>query len=293
MSSETFLLDAFSVSARDIAEVDINSLLALSVGVGWSHRLQDWEFMLELGRGRVAMDEVGRVHGVAMWFPFGDRAATVGMVITTPRLQTLGGGQWLMRNILRETEGRALGLHATSQSHRLFLSLGFEDEGTVYQREGHVGAPAEPALAVDGKIRAFVHSDMSAIRDLDRAATGWVRDDLIDALIVRSRGSVLIRDGKMEACALMRSFGRGTVIGPIIARCEEDAFRVLQPLISELDGRFARIDLWDETGGLAAFAERCGLRVVQEVTRMSLGKPWPFSRDEGFCQFALASQATG
>lgn len=293
MASETFLLDTFTVVARDIADADTKWLLALSVGVGWSHRAEDWEFMRKVGRGHVAMDESGRVHGVAMWFPFGEKCATIGMLITTPRLQAHGGAQWLMRHVLEQTKGRALGLHATSQSHRLFLSLGFKDEGTIYQHEGYVGTlPQMPPIG-DAELREFSHSDLSAIRELDRAATGWDRHALIDALVERSRGMVLSRFGKVEAFALMRPFGRGMVVGPIIAGSEEDALRVLHPLVAERSGRFVRMDLWDDGGRLAAFAEHCGLSVAERGTRMSLGEPWPVSTGATPSLFAPASQATG
>jgi GNAT superfamily N-acetyltransferase len=293
MPSETFLLDSFTVTARDIADADTKWLLALSVGVSWSHRAEDWEFMREVGRGRVAMDESGRVHGVVMWFPFGEQCATIGMLITTPRLQAHGGAQWLMRHVLEETKGRVLGLHATRQSHRLFRSLGFTDEGMIYQHEGYVGTLPEMPSTGDAELREFRNSDLPAIRELDRAATGWDRHALIDALVARSRGMVLSRLGKVEAFALMRPFGRGKVIGPIIAGSEEDALRVLHPLIVEQKGLFVRVDLWDETGRLARFAEQCGLSVAEKSTRMSLGKPWPFSAGMVPSLFAPASQATG
>lgn len=198
-----------------------------------------------------------------------------------------------MRHVLEQTQGRALGLHATQQSHRLFLSLGFVDEGTVYQYQGHVGTPPELAPAPDAEIREFSLSDLPAIRELDGAATGWDRHTLIDALVVRSHGMVLSRMGRLEACALIRPFGRGTVIGPIIAGNEEDALRVLHPLIVDRKGHFVRIDVWDETSRLAGFAEQCGLPCSKTGTRMSLGKPWPFSTGHAPFLFAPASQATG
>lgn len=293
MLGKTFVLDAFNVKAHDIAEADVNSLLALSVSVGWSHRAEDWEFVRGIGRGQVAMDETGRVHGAAMWFPFGEQCATIGMVMTTPRLQTYGGGQWLMHHILEQAQGRALGLHSTRQSHRLFLSLGFGDEGTVYQHEGYIGTPPERAPATDAEIREFHPSDLTAIRELDRTATGWDRQALIDAVVARSRGTVLLRMGRVEACALTRPFGRGTVVGPIIARTGEDALNVLHPVVVEHMGKYLRIDIWDESSRLADFTRQCGLKVTGKVTRMSRGKSWPFATDGEHSMFALASQATG
>ncbi len=293
MPSENFVLDNFVVAARDIAMADVNSLLALSVGVGWSHRAEDWEFMRSVGHGRVAMDESGRVHGTAMWFPFGSTCATIGMVITTPRLQTNGGGQWLTRHVLAQTQGRTLGLHATQQSHRLFLSFGFTDEGKVFQNEGRVVAPPWLAPPRDGEIRPFTDSDVSAFRKMDVNTTGWNRDALIDALAMHSRGTVLVRSGKPEAFALMRPFGRGVVIGPVIAATEEDALNVLCPLIAGQTGKYVRIDTKDDTSRVARFIRQCGLRVVEKVTRMSRGEPWPFTNERSLSQFALASQATG
>jgi GNAT superfamily N-acetyltransferase len=293
MNSETFLLDSFAVTVREIADADVKALHALSLSVGWAHRAEDWELMRELGRGVVALDESGRVHGSAMWFPFGEAFATVGMVIVTPLLQKHGGGQRLMRHVLEQAKGRALGLHATVQSHQLFLSLGFVDEGAVYLRQGYAGAPPEVTPAPDAELREFSPADLQAIEDLDRLASAEDRRGLIGALATRSRGMTLRRNGRLEACALIRPFGRGLVIGPVIAGSEDDAMRVLRPLIDAENGRFVRIDIGDANGALADLTEQCGLSVSETVTRMSLGKPWPFSRGATPSIYALASHATG
>ena len=293
MTNETFLLDSFAVTVCDIADADVKALHALSLSVGWAHRAEDWELMREFGRGVVALDESGRVHGSAMWFPFGERFATVGMVIVTPLLQKHGGGQRLMRQVLEQAKGRALGLHATAQSHQLFLSLGFADEGAVHLRQGYAGAPPEVTPASDAELREFSPADLQALQDLDRRATAEDRRGLIGALAPRSRGMMLRRNGRLEACALIRPFGRGLVIGPVVAGSEDDAIRVLRPLIAAENGRFVRIDVGDANSPLAAFTEQCGLSVAETVTRMSLGKPWPFSRGATSSIYALASHATG
>ncbi len=293
MPSDTFLLDTITVTVRDLDSVDTCLLLALSVNVGWSHRAEDWEFMREVGQGLVVSDEAGRVHGSAMWFPYGDDFATIGLVITTSRLQSHGGAQWLMRHVMARLQGRVLGLHSTDQSHRLFLSLGFVDEGMVYLRQGRAGTPPDVACAPDAEIRALCAADWAGIRALDRAATQSDRHGLIDALAARSTGVVLTRHDKLEACALVRPFGRGSVIGPVFAASEEDALRVIRPLIVEHENRFLRIDVDQAEGSLCDFLEQSGLPVREQVTRMSLGRPWPFSIGGAVSQFALASQATG
>lgn len=293
MAEETFLLDSFAVTVRDMAEADVRALHALSLSVGWAHRAEDWAFMREVGRGFVALDESGRVHGSAMWFPFGDGFAAIGMVIVTPLLQRHGGGQQLMRHVLQQVKGRSLGLHATEQSHHLFRALGFADEGTVYLRQGCAGPPPEIAPDATAEVRDLGQSDLPDILRLDRMAAGQDRGPFIDALMARSRGMTLTRRGRLEAFALMRPFGRGAVIGPVIASREDDAVRVLRPLVAMQQGLFVRIDLGEAKGGLADFIEQCGLPVCETVTRMSLGAPWPFFSGAASSMYALASHATG
>ena len=64
-------LKSFELVARDIREVDVKLLHALSIAVGWPHRPKDWDFLRRAGQGIVAVDGIGRVFGSAMWFPHG------------------------------------------------------------------------------------------------------------------------------------------------------------------------------------------------------------------------------
>src|ERR687898_534966 len=145
-------LKSFELVARDIAEVDVNLLHALSISVGWPHRPKDWDFARRAGHGIVAVDGIGRVFGSAMWFPHGDDFATIGLVITSPRTQAQGGGRWLMDQVLERCGNRYLSLNATRASHSLYLSLGFADEATVYMRQGEVVPTLPTAPALDGEL---------------------------------------------------------------------------------------------------------------------------------------------
>ena len=105
--TETIEIGGYALSCTPMQPEDVPRLHELSVSVSWPHRASDWAFALSLGQGWVARDPIGRVLGSAMWFPLSDAVVSVGMVITSPRLQVNGTGRWLMGRILADTAGRA------------------------------------------------------------------------------------------------------------------------------------------------------------------------------------------
>lgn len=293
MLNNIFSLDAITVQKVEIRDVAVDALHALSVSVGWSHRPDDWQFLREHGEGFAAIDESGRVHATAMWFPSGEDFATIGMVITSPRLQAQGGGNWLMRHVLEQTEGRALGLHSTRQSHNLYLTLGFKDEAIIYRHEG-VAAPTPEIVRPDrGEVRRLQPSDVTEVLALDQRATGVDRAPLLTSLITCSEGTVLSQDGRIEAYALQRKFGRGMVIGPVVAGSGENAAAVVQSLMAALAGAVVRLDTGDSEGEFSRYLTRCGLPTMETVTRMSLDRPWPLAASPEAAVYAVATHATG
>ena len=291
-------IDAFEMRLADIAAIDVDQLHALSISVGWPHRAEDWDMLRAIGSGIVALDEIGRVLGSAMWFPHDDTFATVGMVITSPRLQSLGTGNWLMQHVFTQVGDRMLRLSATRAARRLYLSLDFKPEKAVYQRQGEATDPGEvQEPARGGVIRRLDRDDLYAITRLDAAAFGVARSRLMADLIDQSEGYGLFREGRCEAFALCRRFGRGHVVGPLVAAGDEDAIAVLAPHVADHARQFLRIDTHREGGDFTLFLSRAGLPVYDTVLTMSLGRSCFIDPNKAMpnmpVTYALVSQALG
>src|SRR5580704_17110369 len=168
-------LESFELVLRDIADIEVEKLHALSLSVGWPHRPQDCQMLREAGQGIVAVDGIGRVLASAMWFAFGDDFATIGMVITSPRLQAHGTGRWLMDNVFTHTGSRFLGLNATRAARRLYRSLDFASEKTVYQCQGIAIPSAAPVLPAGTRLREVSFTDLDTLYALDYQAYGAPR----------------------------------------------------------------------------------------------------------------------
>jgi len=268
-SVESRAVDVFEMRLADIASVDVAQLLALSVSVRWPHRAEDWQLMRSLGRGFVALDEIGRICGSAMWFPYTESFAAVGMVITSPRLQALGTGNWLMTRVIAACGQRSLRLNATHAAYRLYRSLDFKREKTLYQCQGHANGAAAAAVDADG-VRPLSERERSLVIATDARAYGVPRTELITALMQQSTGYGLHRSGRLVAFALCRRFGRGHVIGPVVASSDADAIAVVAPHVAAHARQFLRIDTHSEGDAFRAFIAAAGLALHDTVTTMSL-----------------------
>jgi GNAT superfamily N-acetyltransferase len=284
-------LQTYELTLRDLQDDDIDKLHQLSVAVGWPHRPDDWRILLAVGKGVVGCDMIGRIVGSAMWFPMGDDFATTGMVITSPRLQALGGGRWLMTHVMQQCRGRRLQVNAPRAAHRLYDALGFKPVAVVHQHQGTAIDPDEVPVPAGTRIRPLEAADLADITRLDKAAFGADRTVILGELLACSDGRVLERDGRIAGFSLCRRFGRGHVAGPIVARDTVDAIALTAPHVAKHAGRFLRVDTAQSEGGYTEFLSRCGMPEFDRVTTMAL--PLETKAESGVCTFALASHTLG
>ena len=271
-------LNSFELVLNNIASVDVKMLHALFVGVGWPHRPEDWNMLRHVGQGFAATDGSGRVFGTAMWFAHRQDFATIGMVITSHRLQAQGNGRWLIDQVLDRCGNRNLSLNSTRAAYNLYDSLGFTPEATVYQCQGAVASRLPALRPMNGKVRTISRADFDAVAALDARAFGADRTRLLHILARNASAYGVWRDGALAAYAFRRRFGRGKVIGPVVASNDDDAVALVPAHLPELPGQFARVDTRHKEGAFMTFLQESGLRVVDTVTTMSRGST--FSQSE-------------
>ncbi|MBM7047161.1 GNAT family N-acetyltransferase [Rhizobium lusitanum] len=283
------MLNPISFSLRALAASDIQATHALSQAVGWTHRLADWDLLQRIGRGHVAADDRGSVRGIAMWWPQGRNFATLGMVIVAPELQRSGIGRRLMAKVLEDIGPRRIQLVATREGQALYDSLGFDVTGGITQRSGILDAGAEPAV-IGTAVRSFEAGDLAAIHALDFGASGVDRSDVLAGLLPVSEGFVADRNGLLTGYALCRDFGRGRVVGPIVADDEDTSLALLSTAMVKTGG-FLRADVPSDAARLIDWLERAGLRQGGAAQVMQRGPAAPIA--DGPRIFGLASQALG
>ncbi|MCA1544279.1 GNAT family N-acetyltransferase [Bradyrhizobium sp. NBAIM32] len=261
--------------------------LRLSQEMSWPYRIEDWDVALQLGRGFV-LERAGAVIGTAAWWPYGDTHASAGMIIVAKAVQGRGYGARLMDALLTSARPRTVALNSTAEGIALYRRRGFVPIGVIHQ---HQGIPSETGMSPRSDlVRAMAASDFDAVVRLDREATGWERQRMLDRLVQNADGYVLHRDGIARGYAISRLFGRGHVIGPVAAESPTDARALIEAALARLGGRFVRIDT-SAASQLGPWLESIGLQHVSDATTMTLGMP---AQSTGPARsFAIANQSFG
>jgi GNAT superfamily N-acetyltransferase len=263
----------------------LRGALALSQEMSWPYRLEDWEFALQLGQGFV-VQSARMVIGTAAWWPYGQAHASAGMIIVAKAAQGRGYGARLMDALLAAAHPRTITLNSTAEGMVLYERRGFARIGDIRQ---HQGVPKERHEAPSPSlVRAMAPSDVEAIARLDRGATGWARRQMLDRLVQVGDGYVLLRNGEPRGYAISRPFGRGHVIGPVVAESPTDARALIEAALARLGSVFVRVDT-SATSQLGEWLEEIGLPRVGDATTMVLGTQIPSTGPARM--FALANQS--
>lgn len=261
--------------------------VGLSSEMGWPYRLEDWAFAHRLGEG-LALEQENKLIGTALRWHYGADFATVGMVIVARAHQGRGLGALLVDELLKTAGSRSILLNGTREAVELYGRRGFAPVGQVNQHQG-VAVPATSPLQMT-YVRAAGAADLPAIMDLDEGAAGMPRRELLNALVEAGRLIVTVERGVVTGYAVSRRFGRGHVIGPVVADGIVGAQMLIEHAMAELPGEFVRVDC-PSGSSLSPWLEAVGLVRVDTVTAMVRGQqPQPSGPPR---IFALCSQSLG
>lgn len=274
---------------RMATAADIPAAHALSVQLKWPHREADWAMVQRTSEGFVAEHE-GQLVGVAFACHQG-AYSSIGLVIVSDQHRSKGIGRRLMNLCLDAAAPRTPILNATESGAPLYASMGFVEYARIQQHQGVPQTPPVPAAMGAGLCREVTEAEYPRVIELANAGSGLDRTAVLNDLLPMAECVVGVEvHGQLKGCALLRRFGRGHLIGPVVAQNLEQAQQMITHLLDLIPGAFVRFDILADCG-LVEWLEGLGLPCVDRAPRMVLGEP-PQSRD-GIAQFAMVTQAIG
>lgn len=277
------------ILVRPMSVADIAAATELSEGQQWPHRAEDLTLFLELGEGLVA-ERDGRIVGTTMAWRFGEDMATIGLVIVSPAVQGQGIGRRLVETMIAQLGDRTIVLNATAEGRPLYEKLGFVETGVIHQHQGVVRDVPLPALRPGDRVRPIGKSD-SVLPEMYSTASGMDRAALFKSLLGHSRAVVHTHENNPVGFAMLRRFGRGWSIAPVVGCDADSAKALILHWLAVKQGSFCRLDVTDESG-LGPWLETLDLPRVDTVRTMVRGKVHA-NAAAAATVFAIAAQALG
>ncbi|WP_343526176.1 GNAT family N-acetyltransferase [Sphingomonas sp.] len=275
------------LTLRRMTPDDVAAVHRLSKAEQWPHREEDLADMLAVGQG-IVMEMSGEIVGSTMWWKAGETVTTLGMVIVSRQHRGGGFGRIVMEAALDAIGDGTIMLNATEDGLPLYRRLGFNGIAEILQHQGTAfHAPLVP-LNRDERIRPLGGADPAIVEGMVEAATGLTRPAIMTLLLDKAHGIVLDRGGTVTGCALFRRFGRGYVVGPVVAPDVLRAKALIAQWLGSRSGEFIRLDIPGECH-LSGWLEELGLVQVGRVVTMVRGPVPPVAAPGQ--SFAIISQA--
>lgn len=286
----TLTKEPLQICYRPMTEDDLTAAYSLSQLVKWPHRIDDWKLVHHLGTGFIAEYNQESIGTVLCW-NHGDHYASLGMVIVSPEKQGNGIGRKLMERVLEKIgDQKNVLLFATPSGQPLYESFGFRAASKVYQHQAIVEASNSVDANLTKMQRQIDQADHAKIIELAEKSCGLAREAALNEILKSATGIVTESQGEITGFAIIRKFGRGYAIGPVIASSQEQAKAMIQSLINQHINEFVRIDV-PQSSQLSTWLEEIGLPQVDTVVEMIRGD-MP-QRDNTLRQYALINQALG
>lgn len=276
---------------RPMQAGDLAAMHRLAQQMSWPHRPEDCGQIFQLGAGTVAVDAAGSTIGVGMRWGFGCYVGTIGMVLVAPERQGRGIGRALMKSLIADSGARALMLNATAEGLGLYEKLGFSRIGLVRQHQARFAERTAVPAAPPVPLRRAVPADHAALCALDDAVFGADRSALIERLLATGDAWVIDGAARPAGFAILRPFGRGMMIGPVVAPGEDEAIALVAAAARAAPPGVLRIDIAAHADRLGDWLTAAGLPAIDTVTTMLLGD-WP-ALPQAPRRFGLALQAVG
>ncbi|PIJ45795.1 GNAT family N-acetyltransferase [Tatumella sp. OPLPL6] len=280
-----------NIQLRTMHHDDLSQGFRLSQQVNWPHRLDDWEQALSLGEGIVAQTEQAIVGCAVLW-PWGEQRSTLGLVIVDAAYQGQGIGKLLMEGLLEKVPEATIRLHATEMGKGLYEKYGFKEKSTIFQHQiAQLPTISVPELVAGELIRSLKEEELATLIEHDFQSHGLHRPTLWQNLFESADIWVLEKSKIIQGYVAVRQFGRGYVIGPLLAHDENSAQKLFCYGASSLTGKFVRVDTHGNTD-FSDWLVQQGLPCIDAPIMMIRGEPW--SRPEGaMSDYSFMSQAMG
>ncbi len=284
------------ISLRQMDDSDLPAADELRRLIGWNQTREDWRAVLDLEpQGCYVALKGSQLVGTVTTTTYGRNLGWIGMMLVHPEHRRQGIAARLMNEAvayLRALSVRCIGLDATPAGRPLYEKMGFVAEWTLTRWQRTAATESAPGPSPGTELRTPVDAEWPALVELDAAAFGVSRSQLICSLVHRSLAALVWpAQGRPLGWGLLRPGTNALYLGPVACAQTEGALALANGLLARAAGQSVFWDIPDQNDIARNTAESYGFAPVRPLARMRLGPP-PLPGNPR-AQFAIADPAVG
>ncbi|WP_237981893.1 GNAT family N-acetyltransferase [Bacillus thuringiensis] len=228
-----------------LKEEQIGDIVALSSYIGWDYNREEIETIFDSGIVYGAWNERENLIASAAIILYGEKLASIGMVIVHPDYKGRGIGKAITNSCIKSVSVQTpIMLIATDEGKPLYEKLGFRVVSYVSKYICNSYNVNDYCVGNEDYMMNYEECDLEEIIKLDECAFGTNREEFLTKRMMQSEQCIVVKDKEQNVLGYGLSIQtpENKIIGPVVARDDAMAMRIVHYLARGHHGKL-RMDV--------------------------------------------------
>ncbi|HHP1113270.1 GNAT family N-acetyltransferase [Bacillus cereus] len=238
-------MSELEIRLERLREEQIGDIVSLSSYIGWDYNREEIETIFNAGIVYGVWNEKEELIASAAIILYGEKLASIGMVIVHPDYKGRGIGKIITEACVKSVSAHTpIMLIATDEGKPLYEKLGFRAVSYVSKYICNSYNAKHYCVRNEDYVMNYEEGDLEKIIKIDEYAFGTNRKEFLKKRIMQSEQCIVVKDKEQNVLGYGLSIQtpENKIIGPVVAKNNAMAMRIVHNLARGHNGRL-RMDV--------------------------------------------------
>ncbi|MGN4541064.1 GNAT family N-acetyltransferase [Bacillus cereus group sp. MYBK95-2] len=281
------------IRVERLRKEQISDIVALSSYIGWDYNREEIETIFNAGIVYGVWNEKEELIASAAIILYGEKLASIGMVIVHPDYKGRGIGKIITEACVKSVSAHTpIMLIATDEGKPLYEKLGFRAVSYVSKYICNSYNAKHYCVRNEDYVMNYEEGDLEKIIKIDEYAFGTNRKEFLKKRIMQSEQCIVVKDKEQNVLGYGLSIQtpENKIIGPVVAKNDEMAMRIVHDLAKGHNSKL-RIDVLEGKKDFMKVLEIAGFKKVNTPPIMMKNSDQLLKRNNEL--YSIAAQIFG
>lgn len=247
-----------------LREAKTGNIVSLSSYIGWDYNREEIETIFNAGNVYGVWNEREELIASAAIILYGEKLASIGMVIVHPDYKGRGIGKIITEACVKSVSAHTpIMLIATDEGKPLYEKLGFRAVSYVSKYICNSYNAKDYCVRNEDYVMNYEEGDLEKIIKIDEYAFGTNRKEFLKKRIMQNEQCIVVRDKEQNVLGYGLSIQtpENKIIGPVVAKNDEMTMRIVHDLARGHNGKL-RMDVPEGKNDFMKELEVAGFKKV-------------------------------